>query len=153
MIQRVQSIYLLLAGIFPAITFFAPILHFTGENNQGLTMYSLGYDAALYPEMAGAKLYALAAVTLLMVLIPLITIFRYKKRRAQMQIINVTFFFILAWYLIYGFEAFSVMNETGMSLSLDVCALFPLLSTIALLMARRAIKKDEDLIRAADRIR
>ena len=153
MIQRVQSIYLLLAGLFPAITFFVPILHFVGENNQGLTMYSLGYDATLFPEMAGVKLFALAAFTFLMVLAPILTIFRYKKRRTQIQSINITFLFTIAWYIIFGTEAYSVMNETGLSLSFDVCVLLPLLGIVSLWMARRAIRKDEELIRAADRIR
>ena len=153
MIQRVQSIYLLLAGLFPAITFFVPILHWTGENNQGLTMYSLGYDATLYPEMAGVKLPVLAIFTAILFLVPLITIFRYKKRRAQLKFINFTLCCAAAWYITFAVDAFSVMNQTGMQPSFDVCVLLPLLGIVSLVMARRAIRKDEELIRAADRIR
>lgn len=153
MIQRIQSIYLLLAGLFPAITFFLPILHFTGNNDQSLTMYSLGYDAVMYPEMAGVKLPALAVFTFIAILIPLFTIFVYKKRKLQIKLINITICSIIAWYVAFAAHVFSIVNEMNLSMSFDTCAVFPFLSIIALLMARRSIHKDEELIRAADRIR
>lgn len=153
MIQRIQSIYLLLAGLFPAITFFVPILHFTADNKQYLTMYSLGYDAAMYPEMAGVKLPALAVFTFIAILIPLLTIFVYKKRRLQIRLINITICSIIAWYVAFAAHVFSIVNEMNLSMSFDVCAVLPLLSIITLLMAHRSIRKDEELIRAADRIR
>lgn len=153
MIQRIQSIYLLLAGIFPAITFFAPILHLTQNNELGLTMYSLGYKAVLCPEMEGVKLPALIVLTSTIILLSLFTIFRYKNRSSQIRLINITVLCSVAWYVAFAFHAYSIMNQTGMHLSFDVCSLFPLLGIAALLLARHAIRRDEKLIRAADRIR
>lgn len=152
MIQRIQSIYLLLAGIFPAITFFVPISHYTGQD-KSLIMYSLGYDANMCQEMIGNRPYGLLILTVLAVIIPLLTIFGFKNRKRQIHQINLSVLVNIGWYITYAAYAFSISSNMNLDYSFDVCAILPILALISLKLASRAIKKDEALIKAADRIR
>ena len=84
MIQRIQSIYLLLAGIFPAITVFTPLVQFD-KGDKWITLMGAGYDTVMLPEFAGVVPYGLWIFTLLSVLLPFIAIFGYKHRKKQMR--------------------------------------------------------------------
>lgn len=121
MIQRVQSIYLLLAS---ALCF-------------GLFYFEM-YQQSLLLQMA----------VLVVGLSVLISIFLYKDRR--MQILMGKLNILLAAVLLFG----SIYAE--MEAGLEVLA-WPigiiLISVILLAMANQAIKKDEELVRSADRFR
>ncbi|MFR1988399.1 MAG: DUF4293 domain-containing protein, partial [Prevotellamassilia sp.] len=97
MIQRIQSIYLLLAGIFPAITVFTPLVQFD-KGDKWITLMGAGYDTVMLPELAGVVPYGLWIFTLLSVLLPFIAIFGYKHRKKQMHTANFAIVANLLWY-------------------------------------------------------
>lgn len=109
MIQRIQSLYLLIAGIFPAITLFAPVLIYGDPaSDRWMTMTSLGYDATLVQEMAGRTPYGLLFFTVVLSVIPLFAIFDFKNRRRQIQRTNIALFSGLLWYVALTAYALSV---------------------------------------------
>ncbi len=76
-----------------------------------------------------------------------IALFGYHNRRRQMRLCAVAAVVIVAWILAY------VTLLLTHRLALHIVALAPVVALALTLLARRAIKKDDELVRAADRIR
>lgn len=152
MIQRIQSLYLLLAGIFPAITLFSSVMLFS-EGEKWLTLSSMGYDATLVPEYAGKHPYGLTVLTFLSIVLAIVALFGYKNRKTQLRKVFFAICSNVLWYVACAAYSFAVVDATKLSAWFDFTIFFPLLAIVALFMARRGIRKDEELVRAADRIR
>lgn len=134
MIQRIQSIYLLLAALVSGcVIFFVPLFVF-GEGSY----YIL--DDAIF-----------TAMTVLSAIISLFSIFRYKNRQQQVVSgrINIILNFVLFGLILYMFFGNSSMKEA----SFGVGTFIPIIAVVLITLANRAIMKDETLVRAADRLR
>lgn len=156
MIQRIQSIYLVLAGLFPAFTYFVPLALFTQISNPqslGFTINSLYYNALAFPLLADQYPWALIITTIAAIILPIITIFGYKNRKRQIKFINFAMTVNVVWYVAFAIYTVTLQNSTQTNVSFKLGILFPLLAFITLYLAKRAIKHDEALVRAADRIR
>lgn len=152
MIQRIQTLYLLLAGLLPAFTFFIPIADF--KNAQGwVSMDSFSYDVANISAMAGSHPWGVAVLTICALVLAWKALFTYKNRKKQLRWVWAALACHVAWYATFLTYAFSVADRVGLSLQLGLGSLLPLLSMASLWMARRAIRHDEELIKATDRIR
>ena len=131
MIQRIQTIYLLIASIaFALLSFKIPF-------------WSLN-DEFMYAQNDN-KLYLLL-ITLFV--FSLIGVFLFKKRTVQMKLLRLS---ILIEFLVVVrlFLTFKELNTP-----LDAKVFFLLMSAfVALLLAYRGVKKDENLVRSVDRIR
>ena len=131
MIQRIQTIYLLIASIaFALLSFKIPF-------------WSLN-DEFIYAQNDN-KLYLLL-ITLFV--FSLIGIFLFKKRIVQMKLLRLS---ILIEFVVVVrlFLTYSELNTP-----LDAKVFFLLMSAfVALLLAYRGVKKDENLVRSVDRIR
>ena len=134
MIQRIQSVYLLLAALVSGcVIFFLPLFVFSDSSYMIL-------DDAIF-----------TATTVLSALISLYSIFRYKNRRQQLVSgrINIIINFVFFGFLLYMF--FAGITKEGASLGLG--SFMPLVVVVLITLANRGIMKDEMLVRAADRLR
>ena len=90
MLQRIQTIYLLLTVILISLMFFLPIAGL--QNVQDGIIYELNYKGLFELNVSGNTFVAnVWMLTALMVMIPslaLITIFLFKKRFLQIRLIN-----------------------------------------------------------------
>lgn len=134
MIQRIQSIYLLLAAVSSGILiFFLPLYMVEGTPRMIL-------DDPTFTIM-----------TVLSTLVSLFSVFRYRNRQQQVVSgrINIILNFVLFGLLLFMFftlrENSEVMFHAG--------TFMPILSVIFISLANRAILKDEALVRSADRLR
>lgn len=152
MIQRIQSIYLVLAGLFPAFTFFVPVWAFYGAK-ESFNISSVGYYPACLPEIVERHPYGMAFFAIASIIVAVTAIFTYKNRKKQIKITNLAMASNLMWYISFAAYILSVQSRTATSLHFELGCLFPVLAIIVLYLAKRAIKHDEALIRAADRIR
>ena len=159
MIQRIQTLYLLVAGIFPVISLFVPLVVFS-EGARWASMSAFGCESALVQELAGFHPYGLLVFTLLASLSALYAIFGYKNRKSQIKkvyltiVFNVmTIVFNVIWYVALGAYTYSVSERIGLGYTFTISALLPIIALIALFLALKGIRKDEALVRAADRIR
>ena len=147
MIQRVQTAYLLVAGLLVASLYkltFAELVvdgEFHVFNAQGIfNGGNLVFDGL--PVMIFIGLIAL---------LHFVAIFMYKKRIRQIRMVVFTILLLLGlvglfFYFIYaGFDAPKVAFKIPM--------VFPLIAVILDYLAIRAIGKDEALVRSLDRIR
>lgn len=149
MIQRIQSLYLLLAFSLATAMFFFDWVIYNMEDGQHV-LSALNADT----NVAGSVLPFLNACLAGVIGV---TIFLYKNRSLQMKNtiiaigLCVLLFgdFAVTHYLnILGFQ-----NEGELVMSYQPAAIFPLLILVFLWLAHRFIKKDDDLIKSADRLR
>ncbi len=137
MLQRIQSVYLLLVTVLGTVGIFL----------AGL--FSKGEDGNLVFAEKGLLITVLLAVS---VLGALITIFLFKNRKLQFVLnrLNIILNFILLGVFVYRSQTL----PGGMDFSeKGIWMLLPLISIVFLALANKAIKKDEDLVKSVDRLR
>lgn len=146
MIQRIQSLWLLLASLSCAGLFFFDLYRADTVAN-GLTV-----TEAI--RVNTDFLFFLLA--LIITALPLIAIFLFKNRKTQRLLA------LLAMVLDLGFIAYMLMqvgNKTDSATSAPVNGTYwigsvlPVLSFIFLILAVRGIRQDEKLIKSLDRLR
>lgn len=152
MIQRIQSIYLLLAGIFPAFTLLWPVAMFV-SGNKWVQMTSLAYTQQNVPDLVGRHPWGLLTFAVLAIVLAFVTLFSYKDRKKQLRRAGVTMLCNLIWIVTLGAYSLALASDQNLQLSFALSCLFPVLSIVALWLAIRGIRHDEALVRAADRIR
>lgn len=147
MIQRIQTVYLLISGILLACLFFLPFAEIAKDgsvylfNAKGILLDSDVVESGLSISALIAIIAAMHGVAIL----------SYKKRIRQMRLVVFT---ILAMLGLFGlFFFFTYYTFSGAQISFKVAMVFPLVAIILDYLAIRAIGKDEALIRSIDRIR
>ena len=131
MIQRIQSIYLLVAAIsMTLISFKVPV-------------YTL--NETLFMAQDDTKMFIL---TIVGAIFSLLGLFMFKNRKFQMKLIRLTVFI----QMIIGVRIFMLFNKFEVVLNNSFLFLMAF-TLIALIMAYRGVKKDDDLVRSVDRIR
>ncbi|MDH5414461.1 MAG: DUF4293 domain-containing protein [Flavobacteriaceae bacterium] len=144
MIQRVQTLYLIFAGIISLGLIFVFSLW---TNTQGVEIFAL----SLFNE----GLIFLKVIPILFVLsgfLSLMSIFLFKNRKNQFVLnrINILINLILLGVLIYHLLMLS--GETQVS-EKGIGVFLPVVVIVLLAIANKAIKKDEDLVKSVDRLR
>jgi len=155
MIQRIQTIYLFLAGIFVLVTGPLPLVYFDKEEGfYAMTAWS--FDGIGVSPFVGTPSMPYGVLFFFIVLVVMLwrNIFSYKNRKKQIRVCNyaiVTYFLYFATIAVY---AISFANNAATSNIRPSYSLFcPAIGLLLTFCARNRIKKDEELIRAADRIR
>ena len=152
MIQRIQSVYFLLAGLFPAILFFLSLLSFEcSGQTYSLSAFSFGVSG----QPALHTPYGVIVFTVLSVVLPIFTISKFSNRPLQIKLAKYTLllqallavtFAVYAWTFVGDYP--QTTNFTpGFGLLLWA------LAVVFTILAKKAVQRDEDLVRAADRIR
>jgi len=162
MIQRIQSVFLFLVVVLGIVIFLFPIATF--YSNTSIVSFYLCHLSDLshdpFEEMSGSGqqanwLYplALSVLQIVIVLITLISIFKFKKRLLQIRLNYLSIF--LTVLLVGGIFYFSTTLEESFNTQAQygIGGIFPLVSIILLFLANNFIKKDERLVRSADRLR
>ncbi len=136
MLQRIQTVYLLLvalvAGLLPL---WAPLWsNATGEPffAQGIVWIAIAFYAT-----AGLAIVA-------------ITLFKNRKNQFVVNRLNMILSLFLLGFFVY--RSLSLSGETSVS-EKGIGMLIPVFSIVFLVLANRAIKKDEDLVKSVDRLR
>lgn len=153
--QRVQTLYLAIAIIINLVTFTLNIAEFQIE--EQLHEFSI---YGLLDKSGESLLYStttLSVINLLSVLISLVVIFMFKKRQLQIKLSQLNLFvqvtLVAAIFFMLDAAASQFQLDTEIHLNYGMGILTSILPMVFIYLAIRAIKKDEALIRAADRIR
>lgn len=152
MIQRIQSIYLLLVAILMGITVFSPLLQLTDASGSiTQIMYSCGIHQG---ETLVKPLWGVLSVGGLSALMALINIFLFKKRKLQIKVGMFTTFLLLFFYITAAVYFYSYTSRTGLEfMAVYYGTILPFIALILNIMAVSRIRKDEKLVRSLDRIR
>jgi hypothetical protein len=158
MIQRIQTVYLSFAFTAIALIFAFPLAQFFSET--GAYIFTVTGLKNMVPGGANAFnpmiFLPLLIVTIGIGLLTLYTIFQFKNRSFQVKLTNIGVLSAIA--LIMGvFFLYIPMIEKKINIVPDYSKAFgiylPLVALVFLVMANRAIKRDEKLVRSADRLR
>jgi len=162
MIQRLQSVFLLLVSVFGIMIFLFPIATYLSDVAYLKFFICSVRDFSHQPfdDMANQasqfpRFYTtvLAVLQLVIVFLAAITIFKYRNRALQIRFNYLNIF--LNVLLVGGIFYTSAMLEKQVSVipQYGVGGLFPLFSIVLLFIANYFIRKDEKLVRSADRLR
>lgn len=145
MIQRIQSLWLLLAALCGAGLFYFDLY----------TAHTLVNNIDMQLHIRVNDDYLSLIIALLLTLLPLFAIFLYKKRKQQrlVAVLDILASIGFIALMLMRVNTFTAQNPTATRGSYSVGAILPILSVIFIILALRGIRKDEKLVRSLDRLR
>lgn len=154
MIQRIQTLYLLLVTALMAVTLFVPLAWFSGEAGE-FELYAFALKTA-DGEPVQPALY-MGVVLALSCVLPFITIFLFRRRLLQIRLGVVVMVLLLGSAVmegVYYFLSWRVFSDMAFhTQGFKPAIALPLVCMLLTYLATRAILRDELMVRAADRIR
>ena len=155
MLQRIQTVYLFLVFVFSVLFAILPLAHFSGETSF-IPLRLLKYNA-FFSETAFSAVWIGMLLIILWVASMLFTVYmaiQYHNRLFQVKLGKVSILLHLGLILMTFFFIDGLRNQLDdVAFNYGAGVLFPIISLIFILMAIKAIKRDEALVRSADRIR
>lgn len=151
MIQRIQSVYLLLITILLVVAMCLPIGKFIEADNLTSHVFKpLGVTLATGETQST---WGLFGILLLSAIINFCTIFLYNNRMLQVRMTIFSGLLLIGYYITLGFFWYVLKSELQTSFQLGWAMCLPLICIILDYLAFRAIYRDEVMVRAADRLR
>jgi hypothetical protein len=136
MLQRIQTLYLIVSGILiTALYIWFPLVRDADgnaviERNEPLVL----------------------GLLLLSVGLTITVILAFKKRKIQFVLNRLIIILNFVLLGVFVFRSLTLSGETLVS-EKGIGVLLPIISIVLLAMANKAIKKDEDLVKSVDRLR
>ena len=138
MLQRIQSVWLLLAAVFDSITFRFPF--YTGDwiKDNFLFVIDLNAKTTIW----------FSILTVVNAVLAFVTIFLYGNRKKQLRLTYLGTFLTAVLLTLYFLE---LKNFIGGSIAIWVVFYFAIL--FCYIFAAQGILKDQKLIKSLDRLR
>ena len=157
MIQRIQTVFLVLVIILGIVFSFLPILGFTGNETEYVMN---AYKTVAVEDVTNviAKNMGVGVMQGLVFLIAIITIFLFKKRSLQIKLCKLNILLIavqIAAVVMYSDVVRAAINHNSSEVleNFKFGSIIPVICLILTYLAIRFIKKDDNLVRSADRLR
>ena len=147
MIQRVQSLYLLLATIALILTYFYP--YCTVGYLELRNYHFIAAEGMVVPDFISWHSLPLGVSLILHMVI----LFSFKNRIFQIRMIRYNEVLILSSYVFGVISIYKVYGDYGTGFHAGIATWMLVLALVFNQMARRAIRKDEALVKSVDRIR
>ncbi len=145
MIQRIQSLWLFLAGIFCAGTLY-------------FDLYKWQFDAttSISPKLLRVNdNYMSLLIVLISTILPLVAIFMFKNRKKQkrISIISIIINLLFIGTILLREQMEKPLKPMPISGTYMIGSLLPAFSIVFLFLAISGINKDEKLVKSIDRLR
>ena len=153
MLQRIQSLYLLVVVIQSAVLFATPVFEFSVLSEPffyDLNLWGLNARGASEILLSTTPLAMLIGLTGMVALVA-IALFKNRMLQIRLSIFNIICligYVPLLWYYVNR-----IQNAYQADFIFQFVAAIPLVNAVLSYMALKAIGKDEALIRSVDRIR
>ena len=157
MLQRKQTLYLFFAGLVTLALLFIPFGYLYTD------LAGFRYTAFAVRDITPDHTYILSTIGNAVLLIAtsalsFITMLLYKNRKLQLKLISVNMLVILAamFTIMYVYPNFIFPKNpylAGGKLEYNYVILICFVSALGIFLAKKAISKDEALVRSADRLR
>ena len=155
MIQRIQTIYLLMvAGLFMSLFFLPLAVIRSGDKLYSFQVAGL-YSTATVEELVFPT-WSLMVIAAIIVLLSFVIIFNYKKRILQIRMCVFNTLLIAGFCVLFGFYIWKFGKSPELpelKVHLRLWAAFPIVSLILNYLAIRNIGADEAMIRSLERLR
>lgn len=147
MIQRIQTVFLLVSAVLVALLFTLPFAEIAKDGS----LYLFNYQGILLDGVLKENGMAISVLIAIILGLHGFAVLSYKNRIRQ---IRLTVFAILLLIGLFGlFFFFTYYTFSDATISFKISMVFPLVAIILDYLAIRSIGKDEALIRSIDRIR
>lgn len=157
MIQRIQSVWLFLASATLFALFLFPYLQYADLGGMGKALKVTGAFHGVDGQAIREEFFVLQTIaTVLLGIFPLYILFQFRNRKRQIQLIVLEVALILLFGVWLYAAAGSELVEAKQVLSarnIGVGFFLLPISIVFLFMAIGSIRKDEKLIKSADRLR
>ncbi|MCB9197955.1 MAG: DUF4293 domain-containing protein [Flavobacteriales bacterium] len=152
MLQRSQTIYLILAVIVMALTLFFPFaIYPVGETEVNFNLYGVSQN-----EAKASVWFPYYIVISLMIALSIFSITQYKNRKRQLNLGKINYLLILIIVVMLFVDASSVATKLGIeetAIRYQVGMYLPVAAFAFTFLANRGIKKDEELVKSVERLR
>ncbi len=152
MIQRIQTVFFALAAVFQVVFAFTDLAFFL--SSEGDTVYTLykvldASGAVVKSQFFGGILNGIT------ILLSIIIIFLYKKRAMQVKLGQLNLLLLAGVITLVFLDVDKVAQTFGENVepNYSLAMALPILSLIMTYLGIHFVKKDEALVRAADRLR
>ena len=149
MIQRIQSVYLLVVTILMIVCMCNPVGSIIAGTQE---ISEFGNLCITLPD--GTKDYAPWALFVILLVVAVLafgTIFLFKKRMLQIRLTIFSTVVLIGYYLALVAYIFMLAEDTSFTPSWTIC--LPFVGIILNWLAIRGIGADEALVKAYDRLR
>ncbi len=160
MIQRIQSVYLLCYAIVCALLLFMPIYSLIpGETSVDQSIYHFSLLAT--EQFSGGQTaiihrsWPLVCTDVALIAGSLLALFSYKDRKRQMLLTRVLMFLAVAFIaaIVNSTNGMREMSDPGNIFRYSAAAVLVIIPPVMAFLAFKGIKKDDALVRSADRLR
>ncbi len=141
MIQRIQTIWLLLVAALAFTSLQTSV--YSGHRINDIVPKPVVFLTASYNPLLIVSSVAVGVMSI-------ITIFLYKYRKLQLKLSSVALIVSLIVIALYHWQSKTFIAAES---SITITAFIPILIPVLLILAIRAIRKDEKLVKSTDRIR
>lgn len=151
MLQRIQTVYLLLTAVCAMLCLCLPVGHF---HQAGLPVADL-YNLWLAPAGAARDFapWALFPLLLLTAVSSLVAVFLYRRRMLQVRLTVFGGLLLIGYYAVLTLFVFRFRAALDADFTISWTAAFPAVGLILEYLAFRGIMKDELIVRSLDRLR
>lgn len=155
MIQRIQSVWLFIATACIFGLFLFPYLRIMDSDGIAKDLKVTGVYQNVGGQVVQTEAFlVLTIATVLVGLLPFVIIFLYKNRKKQVLFAYIAIVLVLAYSYWLGQTAKNTIGNISLGPeNYGIGAILPSIALLFIILAIRAIKRDEKLIRSADRLR
>lgn len=152
MIQRKQTLWLLLAAVCLVLTLAMPVGTIISTDLTFSDLTALGFGADVDAAVGAHTPWGVLTLTALALVAAVLAIFGFKNRAKQLKTTNIMMLLsalaiVVTYIYVQSYTPEGFMNDLKPG-----CVLY-FVAYAAGFMARRGIRKDDELVKAADRIR
>ena len=147
MIQRIQTVYLLISAILVGLLFLLPFAEIAKDG----AVYLFNYKGIVLNGTLKENGFAISGLIGIILALHGVAILQFKNRIRQIRIIVFTILLLIGLFGMFFFFTYYTFSDAQVSFKISM--VFPLIAIILDYLAIRAIGKDEALIRSIDRIR
>lgn len=147
MLQRIQTVYLLISAILLSMLYRFPL----ADISAGSEIFLFNINGIFKGSEKLIDGLPLISFLSLIILLHVFVIFSYKKRIRQMRVLGFTIILLIGLFGLFFYFAYAGFD--GATTSFKIPVSFPVVAAILDYLAIRNIGKDEALIRSVDRLR
>ncbi|HBB00201.1 MAG: hypothetical protein A2W86_13100 [Bacteroidetes bacterium GWD2_45_23] len=150
MLQRIQTLFLLLAAAAMLVASVTPLAFFM-YNGDKVVFEAIGI---YLNEVLNDSTWGLFTLGMVSSVLSLITVFLYKQRILQIRLSVFNAMLMIGFYLYFGFILYNLFPvENLVFQKVGVGLIMPVIAIILTILAIRKIGADEALIRSLNRLR
>jgi hypothetical protein len=153
MIQRIQTVYLFLASLAIYALYLFPVASIFNNVGAKKIMVTGAYQSLGNQLVQTDTFLGLTIATAILGLIPLVLIALYKNRSRQQVLIYISVLVVLA-YSYWLTETVQHISDIALKISdYGIGAGLPSVVILFLVLAAKAVGRDEKLVKSAERLR